>query len=166
MALLSSTSPLSFSHNGPPCPLSLELSQEYPSVIPSSAPSHTSWRCSGMTPRQQEMGICNGHFSLTLAPSLAPCFSHTLYVSRPHPSFKCTHLEQVTDHLKHLECGEAITLPSGHLQRPCHCSVLVFKWTFVYNHYSSHSRSHHSAASVGPRLTSLLRLVWQTQPIS
>lgn len=98
--------------------------------------------------------------SHSLTPSLAPCRLLTLYVSRPHPSLKCTHLEQVTDHLKHLECGEAITLPSSHLQRPCHCSVLVFEWTLVYNHYSSHSRSHHSAYSVSPRLTSQLRLAW------
>lgn len=107
------------------------------------------------------MGICNGHFSLLLNASL------THYVClAPPPPFKRTHLEQVTDHFKHLECGEAITLPSGHLQRPCHCSLLDFEWAFLYYTHSSHSGSHHSASSVIPRLTSLLLLVCDSQPIS
>lgn len=89
--------------------------------------------------------------------------SHTTYLV---PPFKRTHLEQVTDHFKHLECGEAITLPSGHLQRLCHCSLLDFEWALLYYPHSSHSGSHRSASSVSPRLTSLLLLVCDTQHIS
>lgn len=63
-------------------------------------PLHPTLPGSSMTPQQQEMGICSTRFSL------------------PHSSSEHTHLEQVTDHFEHLECGEAITLPSGHLQLP------------------------------------------------
>lgn len=79
--------------------------------------------------------------------------------------FERPHLEQVTDHFKHLECGEAITLPSGHLQRPCRRSLLDFEWAFLYYPYSSHSGSHHSTSGVSPRPTSLLLLVCDSQTI-
>lgn len=70
-------------------------------------PLHPTLPGSSMTPQRQEMAICNTHFSLWLRGfSCAMCLS-------PLPSER-THLEQVTDHFKHLECGEAITLPSGH----------------------------------------------------
>lgn len=80
------------------------------------------------------------------------------------PPFERTHLEQVTDHFKNLECGEAITFPSGHLRRPCHRSLLDFEWTLLYYPYSSHSGNHRSASSVSPRLTSLLLWVCNSQP--
>lgn len=63
-----------------PLPSSLEFRQDYPSVIPPSAPSHTSWWRSGMTLRWQEMGICDGH--LSLLPSLLLHASLAHYVSR------------------------------------------------------------------------------------
>lgn len=81
------------------------------------------------------------------------------------PPFKLTHLEQVTDHFKHLECGEAITLPSGHLQRPCQRALFDFEWALVYYRHSSHSGSHRSASGVSPRLASLLLLACDSQPL-
>lgn len=74
-------------------------------------PLHPTLPGSSVTPQRQEMGICNTRFSLLLRGFLC-----TICLS-PFPS-KRTHLEQVTDHFKHLECGEAITLPSGHLPHP------------------------------------------------
>lgn len=59
-----------------------------------------------------------------------------------------THLEQVTDHFKHLECGEAITLPSGHLQRPCQRALFDFEWALLYYPRSSHGGSRHSTGGV------------------
>lgn len=73
------------------------------------------------------MGICDGHFSpLALALRSAP----------PLP-FERTHLERVTDHFKHRECVEAITLPSGHLHHPCLRSLVDFEWAFLYYPHSS-----------------------------
>lgn len=89
--------------------------------------------------------------------------SHTVSLV---PPFKLTHLEQVTDHFKHLGCGEAITLPSGHLQYPCQRALFDFEWALLHYPRSSHSGCHHSASSVSPRLTSLLLLVCDCLPIS
>lgn len=108
----------------------------------------------------------NGHLQQSVL-SLFPSHSHMIYA--PPTPFKRTHLEEVTDHFKHFECGEVITLPRWSPPAPlllltAHCSSL--SGPFFHYHYSSHSGSHQSARHVSPGLASLLLQPCNSHPIS
>lgn len=121
---LYSTSPLSFSHNKPPALSCRSSDKIIPSVIPPSAPSHTSLRCSGMTPWRQEMGICDGHFSpLALPLRSAPSSAHTWNGSQITSSTVSV-LRQLLSLLV-----TSIT--------PCLRSLVDFEWAFLYYPHSS-----------------------------
>lgn len=82
MVLLSSTSPLSFSHNKPPALSHWSSDKIIPPLF--HPPLHSTLPGSGMTPQRQEMGICNSHFSLL--PCVLVRASLAQYVSRLLPS--------------------------------------------------------------------------------
>lgn len=102
----------------------MQLRQDYPCVISPSAPSHTSWWCSGMTPQQQEMGICNNHFSLACSSRSLP-FSHLI----THIRFLPVHTRP---HTRAHRQSHTHTLKAGHFnplivtrQLPPPCSPAV-----------------------------------------
>lgn len=163
MALLSSTSPLSFSHNKPPALSHWSSDKIIPPLFhlplrPTLPGGAQAW------PRGDRKWAFATVISLSCPHSCSIPLSHTVTLA-PTPPSKRTHSEQVTDHFKHLECGEAITLPSGHLQRPCHRSLLHSEWALLRYPHSSHSGSHHSASGVRPT-THISTAAGVRQPIS
>lgn len=121
--------PFHFLITSPPALSHWSSDKIIPLLFSPSTPSHTSW----LKHDPKEAG--NGHLQYSFL-SLALCLSCTICLSPP-PTRR-THLEQVTDHFKHLECSEAITLPSGYLQPPCRLSLLDFERTLLYYLHSSH----------------------------
>ena len=154
MALLSSTFPLSFSHNKTPALSHWSSDKIIPPLFPPSTPSHTSWL------KHDPAAAGNGHLQHSFL-SLARCLFRTICSPRLPSSTHTWNRSQIISSTLSVVRQLLSLLVTSSPPAAVPCSTLRGPSSIISIPHAVGATS----SCVSPRVTSLLLLVCNSQPI-